>query len=525
MKKAIILHPFLFAIQPVLFLFSYNRFETIFLKEIFILIGANLIFSILILISINIFLKSIRKSAVIASVFIFQFFSFMRFFGLIVNFKIGNVNVGRLVYFYPIWILFFILVTCFIVRFKREFLNVTVILNIIAASLVIFNLYNIARGKHAIIVPDKIESARNKFISSPKVKDFKQDNNKYPDIYYIIFDRYAGYRTLKDFFNYDNSDFIDYLTRKGFYVARDSNTNYLHTFKSLSSSLNMDYLKESSGNLDENWYRGFNLLQDYKIWRFLKSKGYIFIHFGSWGLPTKVNRFADVNFDHPFLRIPRFSFYFLNSTMLFPLTEFFYICKYRKFVLDKFDSLAKVAEIEGPKFVFAHFLITHSPYCFGPKGELLTYRQILKKKKKNHKEKYLNNLIFTNTKIKQLLERILSKSEGKPAIILQSDEGPLEFVNLSKEKIQLSAEELRLCFGILNAYYLPDLKDNILYPNISPVNSFRVIFNLYFGTNYELLEDKHFVSEGDYYSFRFVEVTDKLKGKRKGKEMPEIASK
>jgi hypothetical protein len=52
---------------------------------------------------------------------------------------------------------------------------------------------------------------------------------------------------------------------------------------------------------------------------------------------------------------------------------------------------------------------------------------------------------------------------------------------------------------------------SILYPSISPVNSFRVLFNLYFGANFPLLPDRHFVfKRGQLY--RFVDVTSRLGG-------------
>ena len=54
-----------------------------------------------------------------------------------------------------------------------------------------------------------------------------------------------------------------------------------------------------------------------------------------------------------------------------------------------------------------------------------------------------------------------------------------------------------LRFNILNAYYLPDIDIGILYPHITPVNSFRVVFNQYFGTDFELLKDKnYFIDQG-----------------------------
>jgi len=43
--------------------------------------------------------------------------------------------------------------------------------------------------------------------------------------------------------------------------------------------------------------------------------------------------------------------------------------------------------------------------------------------------------------------------------------------------------------AILNAYYFPDNDYSLLYPEISPVNSFRVILNKYFKTGLSLLKD------------------------------------
>jgi hypothetical protein len=42
---------------------------------------------------------------------------------------------------------------------------------------------------------------------------------------------------------------------------------------------------------------------------------------------------------------------------------------------------------------------------------------------------------------------------------------------------------------ILNAYYLPEGGERLLYPSISPVNSFRVVLNAYFGAELPLLPD------------------------------------
>ena len=49
--------------------------------------------------------------------------------------------------------------------------------------------------------------------------------------------------------------------------------------------------------------------------------------------------------------------------------------------------------------------------------------------------------------------------------------------------------------AILNAYYLPDGGERVLYEGITPVNSFRMIFDQYFGASYDKLEDASYFSD------------------------------
>ena len=58
----------------------------------------------------------------------------------------------------------------------------------------------------------------------------------------------------------------------------------------------------------------------------------------------------------------------------------------------------------------------------------------------------------------------------------------------------------------MNAYLLSDRGRDLLYPSITPVNSFRVIFDTYFDGHYGLLEDISYDSdwENDWYNFNVV---------------------
>jgi hypothetical protein len=48
--------------------------------------------------------------------------------------------------------------------------------------------------------------------------------------------------------------------------------------------------------------------------------------------------------------------------------------------------------------------------------------------------------------------------------------------------------------AILNAIYFPENEYDALYPSISPVNTFRLIFSHFFGSDELLLPDVHYFS-------------------------------
>ena len=55
---------------------------------------------------------------------------------------------------------------------------------------------------------------------------------------------------------------------------------------------------------------------------------------------------------------------------------------------------------------------------------------------------------------------------------------------------------------IINTYFVTEESKAYLYETITPVNSFRIIFNQYFGADYPLLEDV------SYYNFTKEELED-----------------
>ena len=97
-----------------------------------------------------------------------------------------------------------------------------------------------------------------------------------PDIYHIVLDGYGRHDFLKDYYDFDNGGFLDWLEHKGFYVARESRSNYSSTRFSLTSALNFQYLNEIPPT--RQW-AFFNKLQNNRVMTFLKERGYNVVAF------------------------------------------------------------------------------------------------------------------------------------------------------------------------------------------------------------------------------------------------------
>ena len=119
-----------------------------------------------------------------------------------------------------------------------------------------------------------------------------------PDIYHFIFDRLASDDILARHFGVEPG-IGRFLEERGFYVAEASHSNYLATGLSLASTFYMDYLDLLSDPrvASDNWHPVYEMLDDHRVARFLRARGYDFLQFGSWWEGTYDNPVADEN--HP----------------------------------------------------------------------------------------------------------------------------------------------------------------------------------------------------------------------------------
>ena len=114
-----------------------------------------------------------------------------------------------------------------------------------------------------------------------------------PDIYHFVFDRLASDASLEHHYGVEGT-IGRFLAERGFYVAEASNSNYLKTAPSLASTFYMDYLDFLASDprvKGENYHPIFEMLDDHRVARFLKARGYDFVQFGAWWRgPTTARR-------------------------------------------------------------------------------------------------------------------------------------------------------------------------------------------------------------------------------------------
>ncbi len=345
-----------------------------------------------------------------------------------------------------------------------------------------------------------------------------------PDIYYIILDGYARRDVQETIYDIHEFPLHDFLAEKGFYVAENAHSNYAYTAQSLSASLNMDYLDrlvQVDPNLNSREPLQ-DLIEENQVVQTLREQGYTIVAFESGYPPTEIQS-ADV-----FVRsslpgeMNDFEQGLLSGSVMILSVDRMMPVIYRQKILNRFDLIATQAAVEGPKFVFIHLTVPHPPFLFDEQGRpvVITGQQDADGRdvgvnkmdgsffiggREPYIRGYRGQLMFVNHKIMAAIDAILAQSKTRPVIILQSDHGPGAYLKLSSIEETCVGER----FSILNAYYLPEEAQQDLYPDITPVNSFRLLFNHLFGAQYALLPDRSYFNVEDR-PFDPAEVTHRL---------------
>jgi hypothetical protein len=392
--------------------------------------------------------------------------------------------------------LFLILIFVFN-KYEKLNRNINTFLNIYSLVLFIIILIKLINTLNINELDNKINNTFSKNIN------YNSNKNK-RDIYLIILDGYPNNSTLLNLFSFDNSKFIHDLEEKSFHIFKKSNSNYSLTFLSIASMMNMEFLRTSVNQTNSiNRKPIYNLIENNKVVQYLKNQNYKFINLSSGWAATDFFECADINVkQNNYLN--EFSYYLINSSLLKDIFNFFGLNVNSNLtnVNYTFDQIEKIRFVSGPKFVLAHILAPHDTYIYNEKGN---YENSINNSTNGFdKSRYLISLEILNNKVIKMINTIVNDKNNKPIVIIQSDHGSSSsFIPYTEKWNKPNSINLNERMKNFAAYYFPD-KNNVFTDSISPVNTFRIVFNNYFNEKYNLFPNKIYFSNYEK-PFDFIE--------------------
>jgi len=485
-------HPLFFGIFPPLAMLIANAGYTP-LSSIAHPLVFSVLISLLIFLVVRAFVRKWDKAAIISSILILVFFTFGHLYDLLKPVKVIHIEIGRLRYLLPT-VLLIATVLIFLILKKKGgleqwnwFLAFTSLALVMIASIRLISI-----SVAANVAPVQVQSDDNLPVSGDTFSVTRRD------VYYIILDKYTRDDYVLRDYGLDTSEFISQLEALGFYVAKCSQPNYPGTALSMASSLNYEYLDVLAPELinsNSAWVNFSPYVQNSRARQFFENLGYKFITAETpyeWVEIRDSDIFIKPQRVGGALELTSFDTLFLKSTLLRPLFSITLPVNFKKVVSFErahyerifytLSQIKRIPEIPGPKFVYLHLIVPHSPYIFTPGGDF--------KVTEDEKAGYVDNIRFINSQIIPVVSEIIEKSDVPPVIILQGDHGN-------------DGDDM---YAIFNAYYLPEGGGNSLYPYITPVNSFRLILDQYFGTDLGLLKDVTYTWKWeDVYDFGIFE--------------------
>ncbi len=479
------LHPFLFAIYPVLVLLAFNSAEVDVASGLRPLVLSVLLAGVLTLIFRGIF-RDWNRAALLATIILILFYSYGHAYIALKGVNIEGFYLFRHRTLLPLWLGLGLLSIWYAARKSLNISLTTFALNLVGLLLLIFPTVQ--------LLAFSMQSRASQTDAETKASALTLNvGEQPPDIYYIILDGYGRADVLKNEYGYDNSDFLHGLKDLGFYVAQCSQSNYAQTQLSIASSLNFNYIdslsdrfvpgSEDRTGLDE-------LIHHSAVRESLENAGYTTIAFATGFLATELTdadyflgperSLGDLN-EFEYLLIETTLARLLQDTNRFGMqnrgSELFR--ERTLFALDKMDELSYV---QGPKFVFVHLIAPHPPYVFGPTGGPVEPAEVGTTKTAEGASHYRDQAIYISSRMIEIVPEIIENSATPPIIIIQGDHGPTV------------ASSSRSRMSNLNTYFLPGV-DTPVHATITPVNSFRIIFNEYLGQDLELLDDVSLYSD------------------------------
>lgn len=306
-----------------------------------------------------------------------------------------------------------------------------------------------------------------------------------PNVYYYIYDEYAGQEGLDYFYGYDNGAFMEALRSRGFSCSDSSyNTASCATVSLVPSLYDLSHQPETWFDHGDG-----NLPRIYRLFRDMGYKINLISH------SDFLDRDGAASLAHHQSAASVAEYLYRNSILpntplsasLEQLPTLRLSYQYEALLQECFTLLEEAPEFVGPEptLTLGYIQSPHTLFLYDGEGN-----RIPEADTQNWAEPrfYLGQLQYTNGRILEAVDNILQK-DPTAVIILQSDHGARLGYHMAELYGAPYDPEKETIYqqNILNCVYLGNNTPDIT--GLSGVNTLRLVLNQVYGMDYEMLPD------------------------------------
>jgi hypothetical protein len=300
-----------------------------------------------------------------------------------------------------------------------------------------------------------------------------------PNVYFFVFDAYGRADQMREVLGFDNRPILRFLMQNGFRVSSRSNTNYPITDSSFTSVLSMEY-HTGFERYRQPWpwqlglWKSAVLKGNGPVARKFRSMGYGYVHAEGNYSASRCGGVEDLCvrgkslgvLDNAIISI-------LKMTPLVHMIKAVYPGAIQFEPIEFNDVIRSMPDFPpGPKFVYGHICMPHDADRYPDCGKRQRMSHGPEASLENDPTPYVDTIRCVNRQLRQMLPRLLER-DPTAVIVIQSDHG---FVLKLKPFADWTEAEINHRYGNLSAMRLPERCRAMVPDDMTPVNTFRIVF-------------------------------------------------
>ena len=319
------------------------------------------------------------------------------------------------------------------------------------------------------------------------------------DVYLLILDQYGSADVLAGSYGFDNQPFLDSLTALGLAVTRSAHSNYGWTPLSLASMLSGEHVRTMGADSITRrapWDILYSLIKRSPVLAAYKRAGYaVFLTRSAFFAGTQGSEVAETYLSSdtrsPLMRLARLQLAraVLHGTVIGRLGE----KAGRTWMpgaveLAPFTATIELVARPGPKFVFAHSLVSHEPFVFD--AECRPTRTLA-----DEASMYPDQVRCTNRQVIRTVHAIEDR-DPDAVILIMADHGPM-VAGIGEGAVAeaITRAQATARFGALRATRLPP--GMTIPDSTTPVNVIRRVVGATLGVDLPDVADSAYWSTLD----------------------------